>query len=129
MRGQVLQAAAVTYPDAQTACMPCCQPTEVVCVGGHEKQEVACKDAAPYSCRRMCGATLACTNCTCSRPCHARETGVPVSLIDRTVDDVLFACTWQLLTLMMGEFNLGHERAGSHAPLQGDNFDIQLACC
>jgi len=56
--------------------MPCCRAVDAVCVGGHEKREVACKDAAPFSCHRACGAPLACTNCTCTRPCHARDTGV-----------------------------------------------------
>jgi hypothetical protein len=72
-----LQAAEGTSLDAKTACLPCCRAVEVICVGGHEKREVACKDVTAYSCQQPCGAPLSCSNHTCTRKCHARNTGKP----------------------------------------------------
>ena len=54
-----------------TDCPPCQAPVPTVCLGGHTKDPLPCCEAAPFSCGAACGRLLACSNHSCSKPCHA----------------------------------------------------------
>jgi len=51
-------------------CPPCQVPMPVTCLGGHETRDWPCHKATPSSCCRPCGQLLACTNHSCTKPCH-----------------------------------------------------------
>ncbi|EDV19924.1 uncharacterized protein TRIADDRAFT_32641 [Trichoplax adhaerens] len=51
-------------------CLPCVVPIDRKCLGEHEIQSFPCHQLRPYSCGRLCGRSLQCTNHTCSLECH-----------------------------------------------------------
>ena len=51
-------------------CPPCPVLLSVPCLDKHEIADLPCHNSKPYSCGRLCGRKLSCTNHTCTRQCH-----------------------------------------------------------
>ncbi|KAI5070208.1 hypothetical protein GOP47_0014551 [Adiantum capillus-veneris] len=81
-------------------CPPCTERILRQCLGYHlgEERNVVCSESGPFSCGKLCGNYLACSNHICQRPCHevtiTRKAGFKAEVSDTFTDvDSCEECT------------------------------------